>query len=296
MKRISVSTLLLVILSHCLYSQQALRQDIVNVISDFNGDVGVAVKHIENGDSLSINGNRHFPMQSVFKFHLALAVLNLVDQGKLSIDQKIRVEKSDLLPNTWSPIAKKYPEGNVELRIGELLSYTVSQSDNSGCDILFKLIGGPKKVEWFIHGLGVKDVAIGYTEEEMHQSWDAQFKNWCAPTAMAQLLELFGQKKVLAETTHELLMKFMIETNTGKNRIKGLLPTGTIVAHKTGTSGRSPQGVSGAVNDVGIITLPNGKHIAVALFISNTKEDTEKQEALIAKISQLAFDYYTRKN
>jgi beta-lactamase class A len=296
MKRISLPTFLLVILSHCLYSQQVLRKDIVNVISDFSGDVGVAVKHIENGDSLSINGNRHFPMQSVFKFHLALAVLNLVDHGKLSVDQKIRIEKSDLLHNTWSPIAKKYPEGNVELTIGELLSYTVSQSDNSGCDILFKLVGGPKNVEAFVHGLGVKDLAIGHTEEEMHQSWDVQFKNWSAPSAMVQLLALFGQKKVLADSTHELLMKFMIETNTGKNRIKGLLPTQTIVAHKTGTSGRSPEGVSGAVNDVGIITLPNGKHIAVVLFISNTKEDMEKQEALIAKISQLAFDHYTRKN
>lgn len=296
MKVFLLPTLFLLVISHCINAQQVLRKDILSLIHDFKGDVGVGLMHIEGGDSLSINGNRHFPMQSVFKFHLALAVLNLVDQGKLSVDQKVRVKKSDLLHDTWSPIAKKYPEGNVELTIGELLSYTVSQSDNSGCDILFRLIGGPEKVESFVHSLGVKDVAIKHTEAQMHKGWDVQFKNWSTPVGMVQLLVLLGEKKILANATHELLMKFMVETNTGKNRIKGLLPAETTVAHKTGTSGRNPEGISAAVNDVGVITLPNGKHLAIALFVTNSKEDTETQEALIAKISKLAFDHYATRN
>lgn len=278
-----------------LNGQHTLREDIVSQIRDVHGNVGLGIKHIERNDTLSVNGKLHFPMQSVYKFHLALAVLDLVDKGDLSVDQKIPITKSDLLPNSWSPIAKKYPQGNVELTIKELLHYTVAQSDNSSCDILFRLAGGTKKVEQFIHGLKIKDVAIAYTEAEMHQSWDVQYRNWTTPQAMVKLLDLFQQQKILSSPTHHLLMNMMERTITGKNRIKGLLPNETIVAHKTGMSGRNAEGMSGAVNDVGIINLPNGEHIAIAFFVSNSKDEIEKIEALMAKISRLVYDYYTNK-
>ncbi len=95
------------------------------------------------------------PMLSVFKFHIALAVLNQVDKGNLTLDQKILIKKSDLLENTWSPLREKYPDGNVELPLSEIITYTVAQSDNNGCDILLRLIGGTKNCseingcEWY---------------------------------------------------------------------------------------------------------------------------------------------------
>ena len=132
--------------------QENLRKEIENLVHTLNGSIGVGVKHLESGDTLTIHGNDHFPMQSVYKFHLALAVLADVDKGKLCVDQKVLIRKEDYFPDTHSPIADKYPDGNVELTIGELLFYTVSTSDNNGCDILFKLVGGPKKVEAYIRG------------------------------------------------------------------------------------------------------------------------------------------------
>ncbi len=294
----SLTFKLLFLLSSCIFAgdvfaQNDLRGNILDLANSIKGKMGVGIKHVERGDTLSIRGHDHFPMQSVYKFHLALSVLHLVDKGKLSADQKIMIKQSDYFPNTWSPIAKMYPNGNVDLTIKEILAYTVSQSDNNGCDILFRLVGGPEKVNEYIHGLGIPDVAIVNTEAEMHTAWDMQFKNWTTPEAMANLLELFSRKRILAPPTHNLLMEIMEQTITGTKRIKGLLPAGTLVAHKTGMGGNDA-GVIAAINDVGIITLPNGDHVAIALFISNTKESVEKLEGVMAKISKLVYDHYSK--
>src|SRR3989337_4571204 len=83
---------------------QDLRAEISQIIQSVKADVGVAIKHMENGDTLTFSGRRPFPMQSVFKFPLAIAVLNQVDKGKLSLQQKVSIKKEDFIPNTWSPI------------------------------------------------------------------------------------------------------------------------------------------------------------------------------------------------
>jgi beta-lactamase class A len=276
-----------------IYGQEKLRREIENIVQTINASVGVGIRHIESGDTLTIHGNDHFPMQSVYKFHLALAVLARVDRGKLSMDQKVFVRKEDYFP-THSPVADKYPDGNVALTILELLSHTVSTSDNVACDILFKLVGGPKKVDEYIHELGVGEIAIVNTEREMHQDWDAQFNNWTTPRAMVLLLDLFYQKKILSSQSKDLLAGIMEQTITGKKRIKGQLPAGTVVAHKTGMGGNDA-GVISAINDVGVVTLPSGDHFAIALFVSNPKDSIETVEAVMAKISKLVFDHYISK-
>ena len=278
------------LVSNEIYGQENLRKEIENLVHTVNGSIGVGVKHLESGDTLTVHGKDHFPMQSVYKFHLALAVLADVDKGKLRADQKVLIRKDDYFPDTHSPIADKYPDGNVKLTISELLSYTVSTSDNNGCDILFKLVGGPKKVEEYIRGLGVRDVAIVNTEREMHQDWNAQFNNWTTPQGMLQLLDLFYQQKILSPQSRDLLVKIMVQTLTGKKRIKGHLPAGTVVAHKTGMGGNDE--VISAMNDVGVVTLPSGDHFAIALFVANPKDSIETVESVMAKISKLVFDHY----
>jgi Beta-lactamase class A len=274
----------------------SLRKKIEQIVSSKNADVGIAVYSFDNGDTLSVNGSRHFPMQSVFKFHLALAVLAKVDEGKLALDQKIFIKKSDLEPNTWSPIQKKYPEGNIELSLSEILSYTVSMSDNNGCDILFNLIGGTKEVNDYIHNLGVNDVAVKATEAEMRKDWNVQFTNWSTPVSAVQLLKKFYQREFLSQKSYDFLWKIMAETSTGVKRIKGSLPEGTLVAHKTGSSGKNELGISAAVNDIGIVELPSGKHFAISAFVSNSTEDDSVNEKIIADITKVIWDYFTLHN
>jgi beta-lactamase class A len=275
------------------YSQHdSLQLKIKQIVQSKNAEVGFAMLGIEDNDSLSVNGNVHYPMQSVFKFHLALAILNVVDNGKLKLDQEIFIKKSDLLPNTWSPIRVKYPNGNVKLKLSEIITYTVSQSDNNGCDILFGLIGGPAKVNGFMHKSGIPDISVVATEAEMHKDWETQFRNWTTPEAVVQILKKFHNQKILSISSTSFLYKTMVETSTGPDRLKGKLPQGTQVAHKTGSSGSNEKGVTAAFNDIGIVTLPNGKHYAIAVFITNSKENDEANAAIIAEISKAVWDYY----
>ena len=266
--------------------------DIHSIIDTTDAKIGIAIKNLDTNDSLSINNTGQYPMQSVYKFPLAIAVLDRVDKGDFSLDQKMHVSKKDLLPDTWSPLRDKYPNGEIDLSLSEIIDFTVSQSDNNGCDILFRLLGGTEKVEKYIYELGVNDISIKATEEEMHKDWNVQFTNWCKPMAMVQILELFEKKSILSKPSKTFLWESMVQTSTGPNRIKGLLPEGTIVAHKTGTSGKNEDGISAAVNDVGIIVLPNGNKIAIAIFVTSSKVDDRVNESVIAKISRIVYDYY----
>jgi len=293
---LKLSIIALLLISTASFSQNnSLQSKIEQIIQSKNANVGFAMMGIEDGDSLAINGNEHYPMQSVFKFHLALAVLDQIDKGKLNLDQEIFIKKSELLPNTWSPIREKYPKGNIRLKLSEIISYTVAQSDNSGCDILFGLIGGPAKANEFIHKSGISDISIVANEQEMHKDWNIQFKNWTTPQTAVQILKKFYQQKILSISSTSFLYKTMVETTTGTDRLKGQLPKGTEVAHKTGSSGQDDKGITAAFNDIGIVTLPNGKHYAIAVFISNSKESDETNAAIIAEISKVVWNYYDGK-
>lgn len=289
----------LILLSVCFHSvaqKNQLSNQIKQVIANKKADVGVSVYGIESKDTISINGDRHYPMQSVFKFHIAMAVLNQVDKGKFSLSQKIHIKKSDLLPHTWSPIREAYPNGEVDLPLSEIIKYTVAKSDNNGCDILMRLLGGPKPINDYIHSLGVKDVAIQANEEEMHKEWNVQFSNWSTPKAITQLLVKFYTENLLSKESFNFLWTTMVETSTGVNRIKGKLPKGTIVGHKTGTSDTNKAGITAAINDMGIVRLPNGKHYAIAVFVCNTKENEATNDKIISDISKLVWDHYTHKS
>jgi beta-lactamase class A len=268
--------------------KEAIRKKVNQIAQRAQGHVGVAVISLEKGDTITLNGNDHFPMQSTFKAPLALAVLDQVDKGKLSLDQIIHIPKEELWP-TWSPIRKKFPEGT-DLKLSEVLGYTVSQSDNIGCDLLFRLVGGPAYVNQYIHSLGIDSIAIVATEKEMAKEWDVQYTNWCTPWAMLELLKGIHENKYLSPSSNDFMLKIMKETTTCPNRIRGLLPKEAEVAHKTGTSDTNAAGITAATNDAGIVTLPDGKHYAIVVFVSDTKADEATREGVIAKITRLFWD------
>ena len=287
-----ISILFLGLVNITLAQKGSLKQKIEQIIQSKRADVGVAIYGFEKNDTLSINGNTHFPMQSVYKLHLAFAVLNSVDKGKLKLNQKIWVSKSDLLHDTWSPLREKYPNGNIELPLKEILTYTVSQSDNVGCDLLFRLIGGTSEVNRYIHSIGIQNIAIMATEQEMSRDWNVQFTNWTTPIASLQLLKMVDEHKILSKDSHAFLWETLLGTTTGNKRLRGDLPEETPVAHKTGSSGKNKNGISAAVNDIGIICLPNGKHFAISVFVSNSLEEDQVNEKIIAEIAKIAWDYY----
>ncbi|MGZ3814852.1 MAG: class A beta-lactamase, partial [Mucilaginibacter sp.] len=190
---------------------------------------------------------------------------------------------------TWSPLRDKYPDGT-EIALSDLLSYMVSLSDNNACDFLLKKLGGPETVENYIRSLGINGINIVASEGDMAKAWEVQYTNWCKPADVVHLLDIFYEGKALSKSSNEFLWKIMTETSTGPHRIKGLLPQGAIVAHKTGTSGTNDEGLTPATNDVGIITLPNGKHLAIAVLVCNSKADETTRDGVIAQIAKAAWD------
>jgi len=274
----------------------SLRQKIQQIISAKKAIVGISIIGNNGKDTLSVNGERHYPLQSVFKFHIALDVLSEIDKGKFSLNQKIEIQKKDLLPGLYSPLRDKYPNGAI-LSISEILKYTVSASDNVGCDVLLRLLGGPQTVEEYFIKNNFKDIAIKFNEETQQGNWDLQFQNWTTPKAANEVLMSFyyNTKKLLSQNSYDFIWKIMRETETGKGRLKGQLPEGTIVAHKTGTSGTNKDGLTAAVNDIGIVFLPGGRHFFISVFVTDSKEDAATNEKIIADISKAAWDYFMTK-
>jgi len=281
--------------SSLLAQTSRLKAQFQEIVKDKKATVGIAIYNFTTGDTLTFNNNPEYPTLSVYKFHVALAVLHLVDKGTLKLDQDIFVKKSELLENTHSPLRENYPYGNINIKLSELLSYMVSLSDNNACDILFRLAGGTKKVDRYIKNLKIKDTRIAATEEEMHQKWDNQYLNTTSPLAAVQLLQKFYQMKILSPTSYDYLLNVMLSTKTGPDKIKGLLPKDILVAHKTGSSFRSDAGLKAAENDIGIVFLPGGQTYAIAVFVKDSMEDDTTNNAIIARVSKAVFDHYSIK-
>lgn len=284
-------SLSLIILQATAQTNIPLRQEIQDIIQDKKATVGVAII-FDGTDTLTVNNQYRYPTMSVYKFHQALAVLDYLNKHNLPLEQQVYVSKSALLPETHSPLRDKKPEGNFYMPIKELMQYSVSQSDNNACDILFNFLGGTAPVEQYIKNLGIQQIAITKTEQEMSEDFDNQYGNWTTPYAAVQLLEIFLQQELFASNYKIFLSDALIETSTGKDKIKGLLPSGTIVGHKTGMSSRNSNGVKAGDNDLGFIKLPNNKNLSIAVFIVNSTEDDTTNAKIIAQISKAAYDYF----
>lgn len=271
-----------------------LKKKIEKLIARKNATVAVSVLDFETNKSIDVNGEKKLPMLSVFKFHIALAVLDLVDQGKLKLDQKIFIKKEELLENTHSPIRDKFPNGNIEMLLSELIKYTVAQSDNNGCDILIRLVGGTETVQKFINGKGIKNFTIKADEAQMHKGYEFMYWNVTTTNDSNLLLKNFFDGKIVSKTSTDFLMKTMIETTTGTTKIVAQLPKNIKVAHKTGSSGKDEKGLTIAENDIGIIELPNGKHYAISVFVSDSMESEETNTKMVADISKIVFDYFSK--
>ncbi len=268
---------------------QELRNQIEQIAYTAKGHVGVAAVLLETGETISLNPRDHFPMQSVYKLPIAMAVMKQVDAGKLTLDQKVPVTKSDFVRRGQnSPIRDKYPNGT-EITVIELVRYAISESDGTASDVLVRLAGGAEAVQAYLNELGVREMIVLNTEKEIGQDWETQYRNSASPEAAVALLRALYERKGLSESSQALLLKFMTESTPGAKRLKGLLPAGTIVAHKTGTSG-TEKGITAATNDIGIITLPNGHHLAIAVFVSDARADETTREGVIARIARAVWD------
>lgn len=257
------------------------------------GKVGVEAVVLETGETVSLNPQGHFPMQSVYKLPIGVAVMKQVDAGKIALDHKVLVTRDDFVGRaSHSPIRDKYPNGT-ELTVNELLAWMLLESDGTASDVLMKLAGGPEAIQAYLTELKITDLVVLDTEKAFAQDHSLQYRNWATPEAAVALLRALHERRGLSESAQGLLLKLMAESKTGPKRLKGLLPAGTVVAHKTGTS-VTENGITAATNDIGIITLPNGHHLGIAVFVSDSAADEVTREGVIAKVARAAWDKWSK--
>jgi len=165
----------------------------------------------------------------------------------------------------------------------------VAVSDGTASDVVLRLAGGGESVTRYLRGLGVTGMVVATSEAEMARGDDVQYRNWATPLAAIQLLRAIQEGPGLSPSSRDLLQEFMFASVPGARRIPGLLPAGTRIAHKTGTSG-TQDGLTRATNDVGIVRLPDARHLAVAVFVSDSRADEATRAAVIARIARAAWD------
>jgi beta-lactamase class A len=279
----------LVLLTSSLPAQTPLQEEIRKIAGQARGKVAVACSLPGSSLNCDLEAHSEPPMQSVFKLPLAVYALHLVEQGKFLLDQPIRFLPSDrILPATYSPLQDKYPNGDVDVPLRELLRLAASLSDNAAADTVLRVAGGPAGVDAYIESLGVRGFHLEDGEHALHRDASAQYRNWFAPAGAVQLLRRLSDNSPLTTEHTQLLLGWMKDSPTGAHRMKAELPAGTIVMHKTGTSGVK-DGVASATNDIGLITLPDGRRLALAVFVTDSGADETTREAVIAHIAKAAY-------
>lgn len=217
---------------------QPLQQQLETLVAARSGEFGIAALDLHTGESVSINGDEPFPMASTVKIAVAAAYLAQVDHGRRTLDQAIG--------------------GRSAYRLMEAM---MTRSDNYATDLLIRNLGGPETVQQWVSWHSLRDVRVDRTIAQLLRARRdlRDVRDSSTPMGMVELLRKIEGGKVLKPESRALLLDMMARCKTGKNRIRGLLPYGTRVENKTGT-------LNGLSDDVGYITLPDGRRIALVVF------------------------------
>lgn len=268
----------------------ALQKELEQLLTDKKVVAGIAVSY-QGKTICRINAAQNFPMMSVFKLHQAMAVISRLQQDSLTLESPVSITKNMLDSNTYSPLRDKYPQGDIQMNIGELIEYSVALSDNNASNILFSLFGGPEFTHQYIKDLGCRHTQIQWTEKQMNTAHRRAYNNSTTPDDAVVLLEALANQKSDKDLQIRWLKAIMANTRTGANRLAKYLPDNHTLYHKTGTGYTEKDGTLMAINDIGFVVLPDGSHYSIAVFCTKSKMSQEDTEELIAEISKLTNEY-----
>jgi beta-lactamase class A len=295
-----------------------LERELARLAANAEGTVGLAATHVETGRTVVLGGGNRFPMASVRKLPTAIRLLALVDEGKERLDRTIELKPTDLRPGSGT-LSVLLDDPGVRLPLRTLLELMLLVSDNTATDLVMAASGGPAAITAHLKRLGIDGVRVdrpilqtqadlagvalpkepitlqrfeelskAVPEEKKKKAqaaFEADPRDTSTPEGMATLLARLWRGELLSPKSTELLLDVMRRAETGAARLKGALPPGTVVHHKTGTMGRT-------TNDVGVIALPAGGHVAIAAFVKEAGGGVEKSEQAIAQHSRAVYDYF----
>ncbi len=274
-------------------SRDSLQNSLLQIARKADAQVGIAVI-FHGANTITVGNDDRYPLMSVFKFHQALAVIDYLKRNGLSLDSRVYIKKEDLLEDTHSPLRDRYPQGERWLSVGDLLTYTLQQSDNNACDILFRHIGGTEVADAYLRRIGREHFCISATEEQMNADPHTSYDNWTTPLEAASLLEYFltDTTDTFEQNGRRFVLQNLLECSTGQDRLAAPLEkTEAVLGHKTGTGGRNAQGRLIATNDIGFVLLPNGHHYTIAVFVKDSAMTPEENARIIAEVSEAVYRY-----
>jgi beta-lactamase class A len=286
-------------------AQDSLQSKIAAIAKDAHGTVSVSCRLPGTQLNCDLNPHNHPPMQSMYKYPLALTALHLAETGELlpnqrpgepidvTLERTVRFLPTDIIPGAYSPLQDRYPKANVDVTLRELVRLAVGQSDNGAEEVLIRLVGGPPVVQSYIHSLGISGFHLVYSERDLDRDENLQYQDWIEPAAAVQLLELLVNNPPISPAANAFLLKTMTDSVTGAGRLRAGLPPGTVLAHKTGSSG-THGGITAATNDIGLVTLPDGRKLAIAVFVTDSRADENTRESVIARIAQVTYEEANR--
>lgn len=270
----------------------SLRETVNGLQRECRCSIGFAAGRVETPGDIFLTSESEFPTASVYKAAIASAFLQLVDEKKFQLDEEVTVLPVDIVGHGASPLADKHPQGG-KFPARALIEWMIIQSDNSASDAILRLSGGPNRVTAFLRSKGLDDFHVGTPESRMNDPLSFA-TNSTTPAAAVQLLEKLFRQELLSKDSTAFLLQKMEEVTTGPRRIKGLLPPGTVVAHKTGT-GNTVNGLTWAINDIGVIQMPDGRHLAVAIFLKDTPLNSTESDRIIAKLAKATYEEYQKR-
>ncbi len=262
-------------------------------LAKVKGEVGIAMVDMTRNKQYMLNQSKLFPMQSVCKLPISIAVLRLADEGKLSVQEKMTIRKADVLKSLRSPIKDAIKAGQTEFTIRELLTRTICDSDNTTSDLLIKRAGGTGEISRVLTEAGIKGVRVDRSESIMQPDsmkisrFLKDPRDTAAPESMIGLLQRLYSGSLLSKESTALILEDLFNCRTGLTRLKAGLPKGWKLAHKTGT-GADVSGQNAGTNDVGVIVGPKGQTIYIAVFTKGSRAKLKVREALMAKIASRA--------
>jgi beta-lactamase class A len=266
------------------------------IAAETGGTVGAAALHLGSGRRVSLHGDERFPLASVCKLPIAMHILAMADEDKLSRTASIEVEQRDVVPHV-SEVAERWPKQR-SFPLDELLLLMVAKSDNTAVETLYRIGGGAPAIDARLRGWHLDGIRIDRSERQCNRDADASMPRFIAdprdtgtPDGTVQLSQRLFHGEVLSAPSTARMVEILQATTTGPGRIKGLLPAGTVVAHKTGTTGDAGN-LNGSTNDVGVIALPKGQ-LALAVYVKGSTRDLPSREMVIARIAKAAFDSFS---
>lgn len=277
----------------CAASTGSLLSRWRSIVAESDGVVGVAALNLRTGEPASLNGDERFPLASVCKLLIAMNLLAMVDERKFAIPDEIEVSPADVVRHV-SEVAERWPKQR-RFPLSELIQLMIATSDNTAVETLYRIGGGAPAMaarfrRWRIDGIRIdrSERQCGHDAsggEEAMRRFIADPRDTATPNATVQLLQRLFAGQLLSAVSTAFVIRCLEACETGRNRIRALLPPGTVVADKTGTTGTAPGGLNGSTNDAGVI---DGK-LAIAVYIKGSRQSQPARENIIARLAAAAW-------